>query len=362
MHEPHVRLNRETSVYLDVVRLAAALVVMFGHLAGARFTGGFLWPLGAVMDDAVTIFFVLSGFVIGHATMGRPVSAREYMVARAARIFSVALPALVLTFALDAAGRELRPDLYTHAWGYVADGRLWQFTCGVLFANQLWWLNVPPGSDLPYWSLGYEVWYYVLFGLVMFTPGRRRWPLVVGGLLLVGPKIAVLFPLWLLGLAANRICAGVVFRRDVGWLLCVCGPLAGVGLLLVLRGMGPITVGGPDLMRSYVLGIAFAAHIIGFRAISASFGWALLPFTGAIRWTAGATFTIYLMHLPVAQFLIAVLPSPALTMGARLALLGLTLAVLYLLAEVTERRKRVWARGIGALVGTARAAKQQQIV
>ena len=49
------------SIYLDIVRFAAALVVFLGHAADSRFTGGFLWQFNLINQEAVTIFFVLSG-------------------------------------------------------------------------------------------------------------------------------------------------------------------------------------------------------------------------------------------------------------------------------------------------------------
>ncbi|MGH7072336.1 MAG: acyltransferase family protein [Acetobacteraceae bacterium] len=116
-------MTREVSLYLDLLRFLAALTVFLGHVSGSRFTGGFLWQFGPYMGEAVTVFFVLSGFVIGYTTDRREKSAYSYAVARAARIYSVALPALVVTFTLDAIGRSIRPDLYSQSWGYVATGR-----------------------------------------------------------------------------------------------------------------------------------------------------------------------------------------------------------------------------------------------
>ncbi len=58
------------------------MVVFLGHVAGTRLTGGFLWQLGPYTGEAVTVFFVLSGFVIAYATDQRETSARSYLIAR----------------------------------------------------------------------------------------------------------------------------------------------------------------------------------------------------------------------------------------------------------------------------------------
>ena len=70
------------SLYLDAVRFGAAMVVYLGHLALASdpafVSPGFsaaLSGVAACIDEAVIIFFVLSGFVIAHATGARPTTA-----------------------------------------------------------------------------------------------------------------------------------------------------------------------------------------------------------------------------------------------------------------------------------------------
>ena len=60
-------MRRELSVYLDVLRLSAALTVFVSHLSWIQISGGFLWQLQFLGHDAVMVFFVLSGFVIQYA-------------------------------------------------------------------------------------------------------------------------------------------------------------------------------------------------------------------------------------------------------------------------------------------------------
>ena len=61
-------LSRETSLYLDAVRFGAALVVLLGHFAQQDLSGGLFWQVAPFGGDAVIVFFVISGFVIAHAT------------------------------------------------------------------------------------------------------------------------------------------------------------------------------------------------------------------------------------------------------------------------------------------------------
>src|SRR6185312_16364605 len=201
-------------------RFTAALTVFLGHVSGLRLTGGVLWQLGPYMPQAVIIFFVLSGFVISYVTQRNENTAGTYAINRAARIYSVALPALLLTFVLDTVGRSISPGVYNESWGYVADGRIQQFAVSAVFAGRLWNLQIDPGSCLPYWSLNFEVWYYVLFGLAMFAP--RRWApwLVAAACLIAGPIILLMFPLWLIGVAAQRLSSARPPTPAVGAALC----------------------------------------------------------------------------------------------------------------------------------------------
>jgi peptidoglycan/LPS O-acetylase OafA/YrhL len=337
--------------------LLAAMVVFLGHVSGERLTGGFLWQFGPYMGQAVTVFFVLSGFVISYATARQAETARSYLLSRLARVYSVALPALVLTFVLDAVGRSVRPELYSVAWGYVADGQAWQFASGLLLVNQIWGLDVPQGSDLPFWSLGYEAWYYVIFGLAVFAPVRWRGLAVVAALAFVGPAIAVLLPLWLLGVYGFRVCRAARVGPVAGWVLCVGSLVVWVAYEAWGRSAAAalIEVPGflrrPSLVEDHLVGGLFVAHIIGFDAISPRFASMAALVQRPIRWAAGATFTIYLLHLPVAQFLSAQVPWRPAAWETRVVLFGGTLVILFAVAEVTERQKTWWRRVFEGLLG-----------
>jgi peptidoglycan/LPS O-acetylase OafA/YrhL len=354
-HRAEDDVNRETSIYLDGVRFAAAAVVFFSHVAGQRLTGGLFWQVAPYGTEAVTVFFVLSGFVIGYTThRSRPVE--TYIVARAARIYSVALPALLLTISLDAIGRASNPALYTASWGYVWDGRTWQFLSSALFLNQLWYSGVLPGSDLPYWSLGYEVWYYVIFGIAMFSRSRWRWPMLAAVLALVGPRVAGMFPLWVLGFVAYRVCSRETLSRQTALTMCLGGGLAWLAYEAQawmggtrMMGMAPAVFGHPGLAQSYLIGILFAIHLVGFHALGPNFSF-ISRFARPIRWIAGATFSLYLFHLPISQFIASQIPWPPHSAAARIAIMIGTPLLVLALAEVTERRKEVWRRAATAVL------------
>jgi peptidoglycan/LPS O-acetylase OafA/YrhL len=351
-------LKRQTSIYLDLIRFTAALTVFVGHVSGQRMTGGFLWQIAPFMSEAVTIFFVLSGYVIAYVSDQRESDARTFMISRAARIYSVALPALILTFAFDTIGRSISPGGYDASWGYNSDNRIWEFIANLLFVNRLWFANVVPGSDLPFWSLGYEVWYYVIFGLSLFMVGWRR-ALAVGlALAIVGPQIAAMLPIWLIGVGCYHLSRTLRVGRSVGVLLsagCLLGWVSYEAIALRfgrLVGLAPAMLGRPELVQDYLVATLFAGHLLGFDALAGPF---TIPDRAAtfIRWTAGATFSLYLFHLPVAQILTVLSPWPLSSVPNRVLVFGGTLLIVFVLAELTERKKEIWRVGLARVVSSS---------
>lgn len=356
-------LTPALSLYLDAVRFAAALAVFIAHFTMQRLDGGWLWQLNVYGHQAVTVFFVLSGFVIAHAVDTRERSGRDYAVARIARLASVVLPALLLTALLDAAGRAIRPGDYTLAWGYAHDYSLWRFFTGLTFTHQLWWLNVQQGSNVAYWSLGYEVPYYLLFGLLSFMRGRWRWPTLALALLACGPGIVLAAPLWFGGVVLKRHGARLRLGERAG-LLLFAGSIAAWLAYEAWAWQHGRPLLPPDhwtkrreLLQDVVVGLCFAANLLGFAAaapllrrtlarapLAVRAGAPMLA--RAVRWLAGATFTLYLCHLPIAQFLFAVLPWPHTDMRSRALVLAGTLGGVLLLAALTERPKQVWRRAV----------------
>lgn len=350
-------MNRQTSVYLDLVRFMAAITVFFAHLGGQRLTGGLFWQVGPYGNEAVDIFFVLSGFVIAYVSDRSETDLGNYAVARLARVYSVALPALVVTFSLDALGRWLRADLYSSAWGYVADGQAAQFFSSLFFVNRLWWSDIKQGSNIPYWSLSYEIWYYIIFAAAFFAPHGRKMIATLAAICIAGPCIVVLFPLWLMGVGCYHIGKRYRIGTVFGSVLCL-GPIvlwlayefASWRWNLRLDHQVPARwFDREQLVQDYLVAPLFAVHLAGFNAISHHFS-LLNRFAKAIRWAAGATFTIYLFHLPVAQFLAAIDPWPASSWQTRIALMGGTLGMMFLIAEATERRKDWWRNVFASLL------------
>jgi peptidoglycan/LPS O-acetylase OafA/YrhL len=344
------RLTRAESTVLDFARGVAALVVFLGHFRPY----GYAMPLpGELAHDAVIVFFVLSGYLIAYSTFRKPTDWRSYLVARVSRLYSVIVHALVITAVLAAVGAALSPDFY-HAVDKGHNGLRLALTA--LCMQETWWWNSSPPTNQPFWSLAYEFWYYVLFGLAVFIPGKiAKGFAILLACLLVGPKILLLAPIWIFGALACVLSGKFRFSPRI------CLPVASVLLVLWLLGVGclprlPHDVAPPPLFNSSafltdsILGFVFAALLLFLHGgISAWQPSAWLH--DGIRWFADRTFSLYLLHLPLIFFITAVF-NPA---RGSYPVMGLMVAgilgIVFLVAEITELRRPWFANLLRKLPG-----------
>ncbi len=139
---------------------------------------------------SVMLFFILSGFVIGrtHREPWSPLSVKNYLVKRFVRLYPIYLIAVIVSFLV--VGYSLRSK------DFIAHLLFLQGTVAPLVK-----------SDLPLWSLTYEVFYYGLFLAIWRFP--RAFNLFIGLSLLSAMgglfssfiliKMMALFSFWLFG-------------------------------------------------------------------------------------------------------------------------------------------------------------------
>ena len=318
-------LSPTLSIWLDLLRVLAALVVVLGHAGNLRFTNGDLhwvrdWTLA---PDAVIVFFVVSGLVVGRAAT-RDGSGRVYAFNRVTRLLSVVVPALMLTLLLDAVGRAIDPGAYRPA--HYGDLGLAEFLVRGLTFSQEWrgvGAPVQLGSNAPLWSLSFEAAYYILLGVAMFVLGWWMRMAVLAALAwLFGLSVLLLLPTWLAGLGVwHLIRTGQVPRRaPVAVTFAVLPILALVAAKLahldeaLLRAtpgwLGPVRHDhvfdfAQEALWNGVIAAALALHLLGIARVAPNLGEAA---TRAVRWWAGASFSIYVVHYPVMHLMDAAFP------------------------------------------------------
>ncbi|MFC1536429.1 acyltransferase family protein [Pseudomonadota bacterium] len=346
--------SREFSIYLDLIRFSAALTVFLVHASFDRFHGAWLHIdlIGNHAYEAVMVFFVLSGLVISYVVDVKDRHWTDYTLNRMARLYSVAIPALILTALLDYIGSNFSPDQYSD---YCCQNSypLLRLMINALFVNELWFESVRPFSNAPYWSVGFEAWYYILFAFVMYTQGRLRVALVVVGTLIVGPRIVLLAPVWLMGVAVYYYTKRKRLSEQVGWFLFLAffaayGLSSYFDLNSFFREAG-IELLGKDSINmlmwvrvpyAWMIGAIVAMNFIGFFAISHRFSILSARFGRLICYLAGITFSLYLFHYPILQFITALTESISLSFRGELIVL-VTLCSVWLLGLVTEKKKHV---------------------
>lgn len=226
-------MNRSFSLWLDILRVAATFIVVLSHFAYPRFSDGnflFIRTLN-LGSDAVIVFFVISGLVIAYAAQ-RDKTPQRYAFNRLTRLWSVLIPAIVLTFIFDRIGAAISPDAYAAPY-YAPQTLLNMLLRGLSFSNE--WAAFDPirlGTNGPLWSLSYEAAFYAMFGAFVFTSGLRRAAIVLGFCAIAGAPILVLMPAWLMGVAAwhfMQSSSEMSYRRALVYALAA--PLAYIAAL-----------------------------------------------------------------------------------------------------------------------------------
>lgn len=365
-------MTRGLSIWLDALRVWATIIVVISHVAYPRFTRGdyiFVRELN-LGSDSVIVFFVISGMVIAYAA-GRDKSLSAYTFNRLTRLLSVLVPALLLTVLFDQFGKTVGPEAYSSFYNPASFGEL--LLRGLTMSNE-WgsFERIRLGSNGPLWSLSYEAAFYVLFAVAFFLSGARRVALLVLIAFVVGPRVLLLMPAWLMGVMLwNWVAYGGPARLSLSKarMFAWGGPLAyavclwlGVPDLLAAHTSAffeplnhRVILGFSDeFLWNGMIGGMTAVHIMGMARL-------LNAYQGnhpRIRWWAGASFSIYVTHYPALHLIDAFFPTETLARDG--LLLAGSILVGLIFAYLFERRIagfRNWVLALGRGLRVRREAK-----
>ena len=365
-------MTRPLSIFLDFLRFTAALLVFFHHAAFRQFGTHLPRNFAGTGTEPVMVFFVLSGFVIAYTAENKDYDIRVYWVSRLARLLSVSLAAIVLTMVFDFIGNRLDPIFYTqHSadafWlKNLATPEWFRVVTTATFTNEIWWLDLWPGTNGPFWSLGYEVAYYLIFSIAFYLRGTGRMVLLAASVLLIGPKILLLLPVWLLGVLAWKIVksgrlsaaggAVIVTLALPTYALFIWAQIPQVLAQRFVDAVGTDRFGhAAACIGDVVTGILVTACIIGFVGMQSWFAKPLQYYAKPIRLLASMTFSLYLLHYPLIYFLAAVWRSQGLAFASSVLVLGGTLTIVFLVSRVTEVKKDAWRPILSRFIGSSAA-------
>jgi peptidoglycan/LPS O-acetylase OafA/YrhL len=337
-------MKNTTSSFLDILRIISALAVFASHCA-QMWNDSASEILRPYAHHAVVAFFVISGYVIAFATMGRSnVTGRAYAAARISRLYSVVIPAIILTIALQIIGTAIAADAYSKvSRGF--DGL--RYALCTVFMQSSWFLSASPPTNGPFWSLSYEAWYYAAFGVWFFTSSKTlKIALLCITLLAAGPNIILLAPAWMIGVFAYSYTNKQTNKQTKfnPTALIFFGSLQ-IILVHTLFLDQPFNPGAKPLFFS----AAFLTDwlvAIGFAAIIAGVGQLDLKISderaAKLRNLGDLTFPVYLFHFPVLFFITATTQYKPATLGEAIAWATLLLAVIIAISTFTERYRASW--------------------
>ena len=311
-------MNRNFSAYLDIIRLLAAGFVFYAH-SNVRFLIPSPLPLAEFAHSAVTVFFVLSGYVVAFVADQRESSLSSYTASRASRILSLSVLAVLLTPLLDMVGREIRPELY--AANIPSDYWFIRVMASLLFLCEIWTISITTFSNIPYWSLNYEVWYYVLFGMYLFTPHNKKWMVIMIIGFALGPKIILLLPCWLAGVFAYRCKAIDQWSSWAAFLLWLVTVFAFIfyHYFDLMRAFGDFLLlhGGEWLhtqlhhsryfAADWLLAIIISINFLAARRILTLLADPAHGLTKLLGKMGSLSYALYIMHFPLLYFWAAIL-------------------------------------------------------
>jgi len=196
-----MKINAESSYHLNLIRLLAAQAVVLGHTLGLL---GIETSFTYMASIAVVVFFILSGYLIScsaYSLKQKGGGFREFFIHRFARIFTPFIPCLILIAITDLTVIEFN---LIEEYKYRA-----QVTVEEFFGNLMMLQNRPTvgsigrkiiydvnqfGSGRPLWTISFEWWLYMSFGIAYFYSARLKESKILA--LLIFVAIVPLLNLW----------------------------------------------------------------------------------------------------------------------------------------------------------------------
>jgi peptidoglycan/LPS O-acetylase OafA/YrhL len=306
-----------------------------------------------LQHEAVVVFFVISGFLIGgrvwDAVSVGKFEFTAYFISRFSRIYIVYLPSFLLVAVLNIVGydflsetrffaeRPLFPSGVSSGWS------IYQIPCHLLGVQGV--MCIPWGANPPLWSLGFEWILYLIAPAIFYAAVARSSRISLAVMLLVMSNHEILhwFLIWCAGTVAY-----VLSDRVVG--------LAGFALTVVALAVSRMKI-VPATQTDIAVAISVAT------AFSCRWLVTVQIRTSIIQRCARFSYSLYLIHLPVCLFFGAMLEGfagwphalvqpDAVGLGAFTLIIagGLLSALLFAMAteDHTDKLKRLMQAHVGS--------------
>ena len=315
-------INKRLSMYLDLARWIAAGAVVIGHLRSYMFV-----EYGLVTDrnmfirlfyfltgfghEAVMIFFVLSGFLVGGKVLHRvkkgQFDVRLYAINRVSRLYVVLIGALVIGYILDNIGLNYlnntgiyngtyQIELNSPVFSAQANLGLYTLLSNILMFQTI--LTPPLGTNQPLWSLSNEFWYYVLFPIIVImligSSGLKKKGLLAVLLLVLVLflpfQMLLYFSMWVMGALVSLLERPIVKYFFVS--------IGSFGFSLLMARVGVLPAFASDMLVASAFALTINTLIADrheIRPVVATFNAKM----------SGFSYSLYSIHYPVMVFILS---------------------------------------------------------
>lgn len=335
-----------SSIFLDALRLSAALLVLIVHAFNRWFlTKAYRseWP-GEPSHVAVIVFFVLSGYVIGHTTVSKNRGAMQYAQARLSRLCSIVIPAIFITACIHGIVEVVNPELMLK---YSRGAPILRYILSCFYLNELWLFSAAPPLNGSLWSLSFEFWYYTIFGLWFFRkPGTTSILILILAIIIAGPKIILMMPIWIMGYLAYRLPPPQI-KPGIAWCF--------VGLALLSGG----------IVAAFLPPLPYVIHLKPLYYANQFFtDWVIAIFIAVALWTlpngnnnqpasksanifrkvADLTFPLYVLHFPLIVLWRATIGIDYDNFGQLCVAITFVLISASIIGYFLEKQRPLWSR------------------
>lgn len=241
---------------LTSLRFFAAMVVVAFHYEPDKFSAlpGFFQSWLETGYEAVTFFYVLSGFILTYvyaaADFSRRGSVRAFLFARIGRLAPAYYLALLIALPFYLGEALSEDDL-------PLDELLLHMAL-VLTALQAWWPDAAVVWNPPAWSMSVEWFFYLLFPLALVATRRLPATVMLPGALVVVAAVSA-FRLWVMDPLADE--------EPEEWAnLAAFFPLFHLPQFLFGMALGRVHALGPKPSPALAAGL-FAAGLVGLMIL-----------------------------------------------------------------------------------------------
>jgi peptidoglycan/LPS O-acetylase OafA/YrhL len=348
------------NIYIDMLRGVSILLVMLLHynlsyrLQSSPLQAWVSVPTLRTIfyngNYGVSIFFVISGFLITSNIVGRygslaGIDVRHFYKLRFFRLYPLVVLALLMILVLGIAGFShfankvdgVDPGAGFALIAYLSVLTFWH---NVLMENAGYFnyaMNI-------YWSLSVEEVFYLLYPLVLAV-ARRRWQRIALACLciLVAPAYRFIHrDDELFYLYGNLACVDMLTFGCVAAIVArrFTTPATTRGIVAVLASIGMgwiymLGIGGNEALGSTFLGIFAAVFLVAVSGLRA--GDMVRRLSYPLTWLGSHSYELYLFHIVVLGVIVDLVPRAAMPVELKLPMFAVFLGLSVILAWATAR-------------------------